>query len=364
MLMRMGCKMPKGSRGVPESMLGHDIAIPAPLRLIMAVALIAIPCELYSQSQAGKDRQLDQIEALCDTYLETADTNYWKKGETKVEQDSSKEQFEEAFKKCDTYLEIALKNYPEALYELFKLKSRLPRTMELPPTNYYGYRSLVDFVKAIKPYEKPLEAQKKRGDKADHASTLQKMGLAAVKYEQYAQASNFLRRSLEISNSIGNIQGQAQALNNLGTSYFGSGDITLALECLEQATKKSQEVGNKKLEATALNNIAQIHVSTREYEKGLKVYEKAVKICQSIAYNEGEWLNLAGMHDVYNGLSEKFPNNPEYESTKEKLQANCEKLFPSNFKDEDWCVIMGEVVYTSIGDYFERNSNRNPAGAP
>jgi two-component system NarL family sensor kinase len=92
----------------------------------------------------------------------------------------------------------------------------------------------------------------------------------------------YYKKSLEISELLGNKQDIANCYNNLGTSYNDIGKNEVALEYYLNSLKLNEELKNKKLIAYSNLNIGAVYHNEGDTLTSLNYYAKALAIAQEI----------------------------------------------------------------------------------
>jgi tetratricopeptide (TPR) repeat protein len=94
----------------------------------------------------------------------------------------------------------------------------------------------------------------------------------------YAQAADFMLKSLKLNEEMGGKPGIAAALNNLGSIYLGQGENARALEYLERSLKLAEEIGMQEIIASSLANIAQINYQLGKHQEALGYAGRAIAL--------------------------------------------------------------------------------------
>ncbi|WP_242032267.1 tetratricopeptide repeat protein [Aphanizomenon flos-aquae] len=97
------------------------------------------------------------------------------------------------------------------------------------------------------------------------------------------EAIALYQQSLQITESIGNVQGQAATLNNLAGIYANTGKIEEAIAHCQQSLEITERIGNVKKQSSTLAILGQLLA----YEKGdfvtaLEYLQQSLEILQRI----------------------------------------------------------------------------------
>jgi tetratricopeptide (TPR) repeat protein len=96
------------------------------------------------------------------------------------------------------------------------------------------------------------------------------------------KAIEYYEKALKISQSIGDVSGEAALINNIGFVYMDQGDIPKALDHFTKCLILFQRAGDKKGVGGALNNIAYIYDGQGDKAKAKEYYLKCLKIREEI----------------------------------------------------------------------------------
>lgn len=116
------------------------------------------------------------------------------------------------------------------------------------------------------------------------------------------QALEHYKRSLEICQEIGDLQGQGVTLNSISLIFTGWGKYDKALEALEESLAIRRKVGDQKGEGVAMNNIAAIYYKWGKYDQALRSFEKSLAISRKLGERQGEGVTLNNISQIYHDL--------------------------------------------------------------
>ena len=106
------------------------------------------------------------------------------------------------------------------------------------------------------------------------------MGLTMYAKGDLVEALNYVQRSLEINEEVGDKRGSATNLLNLGSFYLALGNYNNALNNYLRSLKLFEEIGEKKKISLAIGNIGIIYYYQGNTAKALAYYLRSSKICE------------------------------------------------------------------------------------
>ncbi len=118
---------------------------------------------------------------------------------------------------------------------------------------------------------------------------------------EYDKAIELYRKSLKISEEIGDKQGIADAINNLGTFYYNKGEYDKAIELYQKRLQISEEIGDKLSIGMVSANLGNVYYDKGEFDKAIELYQKRLQISEEIGDKRGIGianLNLGGIYYV------------------------------------------------------------------
>ena len=162
-----------------------------------------------------------------------------------------------------------------------------------------AYSSLSEFNRAIDFYRQALEISQKIGDRNGEAKSLNWLGNAYCSLSQYHQAILFHQQSLEIKREIGDRNGEASSLNNLGNAYNSLGQYKQAIHFYHQSLEIFKEIGDFNYEANSLDNLGSTYHSLGQYQQSMNFYQQSLEIFKKIGNLSGEAASLTGLGNLY-----------------------------------------------------------------
>lgn len=115
----------------------------------------------------------------------------------------------------------------------------------------------------------------------------------------YDKALEFLFKSMEIKEEIGDNLGIAGAQNNIGRIYERQGDFVKALEYYNMSLKIKEEMGDQRLISNTLINIGSVFFAQGDPDEALEYYNNALKIKEELGNPNDIALVLIHIGTVY-----------------------------------------------------------------
>ncbi|NES23244.1 MAG: tetratricopeptide repeat protein, partial [Symploca sp. SIO3E6] len=152
-----------------------------------------------------------------------------------------------------------------------------------------------DIPGAIALYEQSLEIKESIGDLQGKAATLHQRGILKTNTGDIAGAIALYEQSLEIKESIGNMQGKASTLHQLGSLKANTGDIPGAIALYEQSLETFESIGNLQGKASTLHNLGNLTADTGDIPGAIALYEQSLETFESIGDLQGK---AATLHEM------------------------------------------------------------------
>jgi tetratricopeptide (TPR) repeat protein len=158
--------------------------------------------------------------------------------------------------------------------------------------------------KSISLFQLSLQIAQTIKDLDGEASSLNSLGNAYRLLGEYSLAIDFYEQSLAIWQTISDLNGEASSLNNLGSTYFVLGDYQRAIDLYGQSLAIQQAIGDYNGEASSLMGLANAYRVLGEYQRAIDFYEQSLAIQQAIGDCNGEASSLGNLGNVYYELGE------------------------------------------------------------
>lgn len=278
--------------------------------IFLLLVVLAIPCYSLAQTFSPEEQhELDSLKAIIsnhnshDTTLAAAYLNL-----SGILYISNIDTMIPLCEKAKFIAENALATNPST-----PVKNSLLRSLAGAISNIgyiYLFYSDNDKQKGMEYLLKSLEITEEVGDKKGIATGLNNLGYIYNDQGNIEKALEFYHRSLKLEEEIGNKPGIATSLNNIGFIYDNQGDIENALEFYQKSLKLLEELGNKKGIASSFNNIGNIYQKKGDYVKALEYHHKSLKIRAEIG-------NKQGMATSFNNIGKTNYNNGDIDKALE-----------------------------------------------
>ncbi len=135
----------------------------------------------------------------------------------------------------------------------------------------------------------------KIGDRARLALSLDRLGNANFRRDDYEEALKFLSRSLEIREQLGGKGPIAETLYNIGQVYERQEKYEMAMEFYRKALALSEEVNERATQGSTLRNIGNVFRSQGKYDLAEENYRKSLSIKEEMGDKEGIATALNGL---------------------------------------------------------------------
>ncbi|WP_251960398.1 tetratricopeptide repeat protein [Nostoc commune] len=102
------------------------------------------------------------------------------------------------------------------------------------------------------------------------------------------EAIALYKKSLEIEESIGNVQGKATTLHQLGMIYANKGEVDQAIALYNQSLEITQRIGDVRTQAMPLRRLGDLAEQQGEYTKAISYLQPALEILQRLKSPDAE----------------------------------------------------------------------------
>ncbi len=131
-----------------------------------------------------------------------------------------------------------------------------------------AYEELGKTDEALKNYEQALSVFRGLGARRGEGWTLNNIGKTYITLGQLDQAQKHLEQALAIRRVIDH-KGEGRTLNNLGMAYAGLGNKEQAWGCYWQALEITEEIGDQEGNSRVLRNISMIYLDEHRHDLAL-----------------------------------------------------------------------------------------------
>jgi tetratricopeptide (TPR) repeat protein len=135
-----------------------------------------------------------------------------------------------------------------------------------------------DYSEALRWYRKSLEISEEIGDKKGLANTYNVLGIMYFKRSDFGESIHWYQRSARIREEIGDREGIASTYYQLGLTYDSLGDYSLALKWYQKNLEIIEEMGDQKGISATYNQLGRIYSRQQDYERALQCYQKSANI--------------------------------------------------------------------------------------
>jgi tetratricopeptide (TPR) repeat protein len=167
-----------------------------------------------------------------------------------------------------------------------------------------AYRSLSEFNRSSEFDHQALELSQKIGDRNGEASAFNNLGNTYNLLEKYEQAIHFYQQSLEIKREIGDRHGEANTFNNLGNTYNSLGNHQQAIYFYQQSLEIKKEIGDRNGAANSLGNLGIVYSSLGQYQQAIHFYQQSLEIFRGIDDHNGKANSLGNLGVAFQSLGQ------------------------------------------------------------
>jgi tetratricopeptide (TPR) repeat protein len=181
-------------------------------------------------------------------------------------------------------------------------------TLRLGNRSYYKG----DLQKALDNYRDAMVLFETTGNQKGIGMCLNNIGNIYRTWGQYALASDYIKKSIDIAKKHEDKAALAMRYNNMGILMRVQGNNKAALSYYAEALKLSHELDDHQAISMRLNNIGLIHLDT-DVEKAIQHFSKAFNI-------DKEYSNKRGMGNSLNNLGMAFLKTHDFDKAIKYLQ--------------------------------------------
>ena len=210
-------------------------------------------------------------------------------------------------KSVDQFLEFqGFYRQQAQLYEQVVAGSQREQDCHRKSLNSLGncYNSLGQYEKAITYHQQHHNISEEMGNRQGEASSLGNLGNCYAYLGQYEKAIAYQQQSLEIEEEIDNRQGVANSLSNLGSCYYYLGQYEKAIAYQQQSLEIKEEIGNRQGVANSLGNLGSCYYSLGQYEKAIAYQQQSLEIKEEIGNRQGVANSLGNLGNCYYSLGQ------------------------------------------------------------
>ncbi|MBI4647207.1 MAG: tetratricopeptide repeat protein [Bacteroidia bacterium] len=151
----------------------------------------------------------------------------------------------------------------------------------------------------------------KKKKKSRIAGCYMNIGKLHETQKNYAQAIDYLKKSLTLYESLADKKNTAYCLNNIGSILSNQKQYKEALTFFNKALQLFEEIGDKKAISTCLVNIGSTLVNCKKQNESFAYFQKAFAISDEIGDNNSKAFSLINMGAYYK-LKNEYSKGIEY----------------------------------------------------
>jgi tetratricopeptide (TPR) repeat protein len=154
-------------------------------------------------------------------------------------------------------------------------------------------------------FKRSLNISEKLGNKTAIAYSLNRLGCYYSTEANFDEALSYFEKSLALYQELDNREWISGLNNNIATTYMPKEMYDLALNYYEKALEIDKQRGDKNSAALIINNIGWVHFLKCEYETALNYFQKSLKFYKEIDNQYRILFCLLSIGDVhYNGTGD------------------------------------------------------------
>lgn len=216
---------------------------------------------------------------------------------------------------------------------------------------YYQNAKFPQLELAIKYHKKSIKVSEEIGDEENIGTAYCNIGYAYEDQGNLRQAIDYYDKAIKIFRKHNDKLSEAIVLNNLAYTYQSQKNYDKALNYYFEALeiRKQEQKGNEDPNlAMCYNNIGLVYNKTGKLEKGQEYYQKALDMFVSMKHRYGEGLVLNNIGDNY--LQRYNTSNKNDAGLLQKAMENFEKSLEIWNETEDW--VSKSVTLKNIGTVY------------
>jgi len=155
---------------------------------------------------------------------------------------------------------------------------------------------------AIALFQQSLQITESIGDVQGKAATLYQLAGIYDNTGKIEKAVALLQQVLEIDERIGNVRGKAETLHELAGIYFNTGNIEKAVALYQESLQLNESIGNVKGKAATLNNLAYIYANMGKIEGAIALYQESLQLNERIGNLQGKAATLHCLAIIYTNM--------------------------------------------------------------
>lgn len=157
---------------------------------------------------------------------------------------------------------------------------------------------------ALDHYRYSLQLRRKTGDRIGEAGSLNNIGLVYCDLSRFADSIEYHLQSLEIAEQVQESNLKAYSLVNIARVFVEMGEHTRALEYYQRGLEFNQGSADQALDSTILTQLGQIQAQLGNHELSIEYLADGLKIARQIGNLHDEGLALIGLGISYQAFDE------------------------------------------------------------
>lgn len=138
-----------------------------------------------------------------------------------------------------------------------------------------------------------------KADSREEAAVLGNLGLIYGTRGDLDKAEEMHKKSLEISEKLGRLEGTANQCGNLGLIYMARGELDKAEEMHKKALEIAEEIGHQEIMASEYGNLGLIYRKRGELDKAEEMFRSGLKIDEKLGRLEGMAAKYGNLGLIY-----------------------------------------------------------------
>ncbi|MBK1990329.1 tetratricopeptide repeat protein [Sphaerospermopsis aphanizomenoides BCCUSP55] len=163
----------------------------------------------------------------------------------------------------------------------------------------YTSTDLGKIEEAIALYQQSLQLFESIGNVQGKAATLHNLASIYADRGKIEEAITFFHRSLQLKETIGDVQGKAATLHNLASIYADRGKIDDAIALFQQSLEITEGIGDVQGKAATFHQLGRIYANTGKIEEAITLFQQSLEIDESIGNVQGKAGNLHELGRIY-----------------------------------------------------------------
>ena len=141
---------------------------------------------------------------------------------------------------------------------------------------------------ALKHYQNALDhCPDSEEAQSEKAAIIHNLAIVKANQGQVTEAIALYQQSLELKESIGNVQGKAATLHEIARIKANQGQVTEAIALYQQSLELNEQIGDVQGKAATLHCIAMIKANQGQVTEAIALYQQSIDIERQIGHLAG-----------------------------------------------------------------------------